>query len=84
MPKRKKRIPRPPLLVTDPTDPNALMDERELSSILHVTVRCLQAWRLRGQGPPFCKLGFAVRYRRAAVAAFVAAHERTSTRSAGA
>jgi predicted DNA-binding transcriptional regulator AlpA len=35
--------------------------------------RTLAAWRLRRRGPPYVRLGRAVRYRAADIAAFVAA-----------
>ena len=40
-----------------------LLSERELSEYSGIAVRTLQSWRLRwDQGPPFRKLGGAVRY----------------------
>lgn len=39
-----------------------LLTEREASRFLGLSVRTLQKWRLRGNGPPFVKLGSAVRY----------------------
>jgi predicted DNA-binding transcriptional regulator AlpA len=41
--------------------PRALT-EREVSERLGLTVACLRAWRHRGQGPRFLRLGRAVRY----------------------
>jgi hypothetical protein len=36
--------------------------ERELSVYSGFSVRTLQAWRLRNQGPPFKRLGGSIRY----------------------
>ena len=45
-------------------DPDRLLNETEVSDITGLSVRTLQAWRIQGRGPLFCKLGRAVRYRR--------------------
>lgn len=42
---------------------DALLNEQQASARLNVSVRTLQAWRLKGGGPHFCKLGRSVRYR---------------------
>jgi predicted DNA-binding transcriptional regulator AlpA len=39
-----------------------LLNEHEAAALLGVSVRTLQNWRLRGGGPPYQKLGSAVRY----------------------
>jgi hypothetical protein len=39
-----------------------LHDESEEATRLNLSKRTLQAWRTRGDGPPFVKLGRAVRY----------------------
>jgi hypothetical protein len=39
-----------------------LNDESEEATRLNLSKRTLQAWRTRGDGPPFVKLGRAVRY----------------------
>lgn len=39
-----------------------LVTERDASELLGVSMRTLQKWRLHGNGPPFVKLGHAVRY----------------------
>lgn len=39
-----------------------LIDEREAARRLGVSVRTLQSWRLRREGPPFVKLGRSIRY----------------------
>jgi DNA-binding transcriptional MerR regulator len=45
-------------------DPDALLTEGQAARLLNLSVRTLQAWRVGGLGPPFCRLGRAVRYRR--------------------
>jgi len=45
-------------------DPDALLTETQTSDFLQISVRTLQAKRVLGGGPPFVKLGRAVRYRR--------------------
>ena len=40
-----------------------LMSEQEAADLLCISFRTLQAWRVRGGGPRFCKVGRAVRYR---------------------
>ena len=41
---------------------NSALTEDQLSTKLGIDKRTLQAWRLRGGGPDFCKFGRAVRY----------------------
>ncbi len=45
-----------------PDNPALLLKEGEVASILCVSVRTLQALRLKGGGPPFVKIGRLVRY----------------------
>jgi phage terminase Nu1 subunit (DNA packaging protein) len=52
-----------------PTGPNrkdddALLNEVQAAEFLDLSIRTLQAWRVRSAGPPFVKAGRAVRYRR--------------------
>ena len=41
---------------------STLHTERQEAERLSVSVRTLQAWRTRGDGPPYIKAGRAVRY----------------------
>ena len=40
-----------------------LRDEIFVAKKLHCQPKTLQSWRVRGAGPPFCKIGRLVRYR---------------------
>lgn len=46
-------------------DPDGVLYERDAARLLSVSMRTLQAWRSRRCGPPFVRLGRAVRYPRA-------------------
>ncbi|MFN0262256.1 helix-turn-helix transcriptional regulator [Tepidamorphus sp. 3E244] len=65
------------------TAPNAQIDrllrEAEVADHLGIPKRTIQAWRLRGEGPPFFKLGRAVRYRHSDLEAWLADNRATST-----
>ena len=45
-------------------DPDALLVEVRAAELLGVSTRTLQAWRSQGCGPPFVRVGRAIRYRR--------------------
>ena len=60
-----------------------LLTEREAAALLHVTVKAVQGWRYRGNGPRFVKVGRCVRYRLEDLQAFVQAALRTSTSDPG-
>jgi len=49
------------------------LTEREVSDLLGLSVATLRAWRHRGQGPRFLRLGRAVRYLPADLEEFVRA-----------
>ena len=50
---------------------------------LGITPETLRNWRWRGEGPPFLKLGRAVRYRLSDLSAWLDARTRTSTSDDG-
>lgn len=60
-----------------------MQTERELAVALGISRRTLQGWRWRGGGPPFRRLGGAVRYDPAEVRSWLDAQRRPSTSDAG-
>jgi predicted DNA-binding transcriptional regulator AlpA len=56
-----------------------LYDENYVAQLLGCTPKALQAWRTRGGGPPFVKLGRLVRYKWSDVSAWLETRRRTST-----
>ena len=50
---------------------SGLLDTTEAAKALNVGVRTLEAWRWRGQGPSFVRVGRAVRYRPEDISAFI-------------
>ena len=59
----------------------ALVNETNAALFLDVSPRTLQAWRIRGEGPAFVKLGRSVRYDRDELYRFIA--ERTQANTVG-
>jgi excisionase family DNA binding protein len=59
--------------------PQTLMTEQEAARRLTVSVKTLQAWRVRGGGPRFVKVGRLVRYTEAAIEEFIRLHTLSST-----
>lgn len=45
--------------------PEPLLTEIQAAELLNLSTRTLQAWRIKGGGPRFLKLGRAIRYRQA-------------------
>lgn len=67
-----------------PAHPWALLTEVQAAEVLNVSIRTLQAWRLRGGGPRFVRLsGRAVRYRNSDLASYIEAHTVVSTSDPG-
>ncbi|MEQ8393736.1 MAG: helix-turn-helix domain-containing protein [Gammaproteobacteria bacterium] len=65
---------------TQITDPHVLLDERDLSRSLKVSVRTVQAWRVKGGGPVFLKFNNRlVRYRPSDVDAWLASTAAANT-----
>ena len=56
-----------------------LNTENEAAAFLAIKPATLRRWRWAGQGPAFCKLGGAVRYRQQDLEAFLAGSLQTST-----
>ena len=54
-----------------PNDPLALITEIQAAAFINVTRRCMQAWRLSGNGPKFVRLSQrCVRYRQAELSSY--------------
>jgi helix-turn-helix protein len=62
------------LLNNHPEDPDLLLKEEDAGLLLNLSVRTLQAWRIRLAGPPFVQVGRAVRYRRRDLIAWIDAN----------
>ena len=60
-----------------------LLNEHEAAVLLGVSVRTLQNWRLRGGGPPYQKLGSAVRYSTFKLRAWIECRSRLNTSDPG-
>jgi hypothetical protein len=60
-------------------DPDSALTENQAADFLGVSVRTLQAWRVRGGGPRYLKIGRSVRYQRRELVAFQKAHTVSST-----
>jgi len=46
---------------------NELLTTEQLAELLGIRPNTIEGWRLKGQGPRFCKLGRSIRYRRSDV-----------------
>ncbi len=53
---------------------HSLLNEKQVSDLLGVSLACLRRWRWLKQGPAFVKLGSAVRYRPEDLDTFVLAN----------
>jgi predicted DNA-binding transcriptional regulator AlpA len=60
---------RPPLNATD----DAILTEVEIADFLKLSTRTLQSWRIKSDGPPFIRVGRAIRYRLRDVVAWIEA-----------
>jgi predicted DNA-binding transcriptional regulator AlpA len=58
-----------------------LLTIRELASRLTVSVGCIRAWRLRGEGPPAIRVGTALRWDAREVAAWIDANRESGMTS---
>ena len=52
-------------------DVEGLLTEVDAADFLRLSMRTLQAWRCRGQGPTFIRAGRAIRYRRSDLIAWI-------------
>jgi hypothetical protein len=63
-------------------DVDALLTEAEAADFLRLSVRTLQAWRLRVAGPAFVQVGRAIRYRRRDLITWIEANTVSPMRAA--
>lgn len=61
------------------SDLDYAINEAQAAEFLGVSVRTLQAWRVRGGGPPFAKISRSVRYQRRVLVEFLQQHTVSST-----
>jgi hypothetical protein len=67
-----------------PQDPEALLYQAEASYLMALSERTLEAYRLKGGGPPFTVIGKrGVRYRRGDLIEWIATRRRRSTSDPG-
>jgi hypothetical protein len=57
----------------------ALLNESSVAKQLHCEVKTLQAWRCRGGGPAFVRVGRLIRYAQDDVLAYIASRRCSST-----
>lgn len=65
-------------------DPDILLTEAQTADHLSISMRTLQAWRVRGGGPVFIRAGRSIRYRRSDLLCWIEANAATSTSDADA
>jgi excisionase family DNA binding protein len=56
------------------TDPDSLVTEVQAAKFLNISIRTLQAWRIKLAGPRFVRVGRAIRYRRSDLTAWIEAN----------
>jgi Helix-turn-helix domain len=67
-----------------PNIPVVFLDQRQTASLLNLSERTLERFRLEGTGPAYCKFGRRVMYACADVLSWADARRRTSTSESGA
>jgi hypothetical protein len=72
---------RPKTLVSTALQPDALYEEGHVAKAMRCNVKTLQAWRMRGCGPQFLKIGRLVRYRGSDIARWMETRLMCSTSS---
>jgi len=61
----------------------ALLTERDVNAEYKLALGQLRAWRCKGGGPIYCKIGRSVRYLRGDVEDFISSRRRKSTSDPG-
>ena len=69
--------------MTSPDTPDRFLIPREAAAYLRVSVSWLAKARMRGDGPPYVKIGRAVRYPESGLREYAAANKRRSTSDTG-
>ena len=64
-------------------EPQTLLNEKQAAKRLGVGGKCLQAWRVRGGGPVFLKVGRLVRYTQSDLETWLLTRRRESTSDTG-
>ncbi len=62
------------ILAEDRRDYDALLNEVQAAQFLSLSIRTLQAWRLKSVGPRIVRAGRAIRYRRRDLIDWIDAH----------
>lgn len=62
------------------TDHDGLLTEPQAADFLNLSVRTLQAWRIKFAGPDFVRAGRAIRYRRSDLVAWIEANTCSSAK----
>ncbi len=62
MPEKLTRVSGPSKSLDGKHSPGELLTIQELAERLTVSVGCIRAWRLRGDGPPAIRVGTALRW----------------------
>ena len=64
-------------------DPDGLLTETQVAQLTGLSIRTYQAWRLRGGGPRYIKIGRSIRYKRADVLEWIESNATSNTSAAG-
>lgn len=62
------------MLAAERKDDDALLNEIQAAQFLSLSIRTLQAWRLKSVGPRIVRAGRAIRYRRRDLIDWIDAH----------
>jgi hypothetical protein len=71
--------PRPVIDADETETLKPLYTPSELAAFLNLEPQTIATWRMRGQGPPFIRVGSVIRYRRAEVESWLRSRSGTST-----
>lgn len=59
---------------------DTLLTETQAAEVLNLSIRTLQAWRVKGNGPLFVRAGRSIRYRRHDLHSWITSKTVSSTR----